>query len=393
MINDADTLRWLAQQNCITPHVWNARCDRRDQPDRLVFDLDPTGDDFDEIREGALAVAEMLRGDRPDAVREAERLARDPHRRAAEAHARRSDEVRAAAADAGRPGSPPSTRTRSRPRGARRSATAGSSSTSRATRTGRRSSRPTPCARCRARRSRRRSRGTRSRTPALTPQAFTLRGMRERIDAVGDPWADIADAAATLPASVCRERSRASWPLRLGAWASSTRPRSSPSRRRPSSTRCSRRSTSRARPSRRRRPVTEYDKHGRPIPAQQTASPPHGDPLAPAGPRRPRPRGDRHRPGARRLAAPQPPTPPQPPSPPGADFGAPPHADPIDPPEPVDPPDPGATTPGVPPTAPSAPVEGGARPPAMPGAPPTGEDRNHPSYAPPKFTSGDPLAG
>ena len=61
MINDADTLRWLAQQNCVTPHVWNARCDRRDRPDRLVFDLDPTGENFDEIREGALAVAELLR--------------------------------------------------------------------------------------------------------------------------------------------------------------------------------------------------------------------------------------------------------------------------------------------------------------------------------------------
>ena len=41
MINDADTLRWLAQQNCITPHIWNARCDLRDKPDRIVFDLDP----------------------------------------------------------------------------------------------------------------------------------------------------------------------------------------------------------------------------------------------------------------------------------------------------------------------------------------------------------------
>ncbi len=62
MINDADTLRWLAQQNCITPHVWNARCDLRDKPDRIVFDLDPsTGDDFDHIREGALVTAEMLR--------------------------------------------------------------------------------------------------------------------------------------------------------------------------------------------------------------------------------------------------------------------------------------------------------------------------------------------
>jgi bifunctional non-homologous end joining protein LigD len=61
MINDADTLRWLAQQNCITPHIWNARCDKRDRPDRIVFDLDPTGDDFSQVREGALAVAELLR--------------------------------------------------------------------------------------------------------------------------------------------------------------------------------------------------------------------------------------------------------------------------------------------------------------------------------------------
>ena len=61
MINDADTLRWLAQQNCITPHIWNARCDLREKPDRIVFDLDPSDDDFDKIREGALVTAEILR--------------------------------------------------------------------------------------------------------------------------------------------------------------------------------------------------------------------------------------------------------------------------------------------------------------------------------------------
>jgi bifunctional non-homologous end joining protein LigD len=62
MINDAETLRWLAQQNCITPHIWNARCDIRDKPDRIVFDLDPSSeDDFDHIREGALVTAEILR--------------------------------------------------------------------------------------------------------------------------------------------------------------------------------------------------------------------------------------------------------------------------------------------------------------------------------------------
>src|SRR5262245_61432841 len=31
-------------------------------------------------------------------------------------------------------------------------------------------------------------------------------------------------------------------------------------------------------------PVVEYDKHGRPIPPQQTATPPHGAPLAGAAP-------------------------------------------------------------------------------------------------------------
>jgi bifunctional non-homologous end joining protein LigD len=61
MINDARTLRWLAQQNCITPHVWNARCDIRDKPDRIVFDLDPTGDDFNLVRDAALVTAAVLR--------------------------------------------------------------------------------------------------------------------------------------------------------------------------------------------------------------------------------------------------------------------------------------------------------------------------------------------
>ena len=63
MANDADTLRWLAQVNCITPHVWTSRADRLDRPDRMIFDLDPPdeGADFDHIREGALAMGELLR--------------------------------------------------------------------------------------------------------------------------------------------------------------------------------------------------------------------------------------------------------------------------------------------------------------------------------------------
>ena len=62
LCQDAATLRWLANQNCITPHVWSARRDKLDRPDRLVFDLDPEeGTDFAIVREAALAVGERLR--------------------------------------------------------------------------------------------------------------------------------------------------------------------------------------------------------------------------------------------------------------------------------------------------------------------------------------------
>jgi bifunctional non-homologous end joining protein LigD len=61
---EAATLVWLANQNCVTPHVWTARCDRPDHPDRIVFDFDPADDGdghFEAIREGALALGDLLR--------------------------------------------------------------------------------------------------------------------------------------------------------------------------------------------------------------------------------------------------------------------------------------------------------------------------------------------
>ena len=61
LCQDADTLRWLANQNCITPHVWSARRDRLDRPDHIVFDFDPeAGSDFSLVREGALLAGEAL---------------------------------------------------------------------------------------------------------------------------------------------------------------------------------------------------------------------------------------------------------------------------------------------------------------------------------------------
>jgi bifunctional non-homologous end joining protein LigD len=62
LCNDTATLLWLANQNCITPHVPTARADRLDRPDRIVWDLDPSGDDdFPLVRRTALELGALLR--------------------------------------------------------------------------------------------------------------------------------------------------------------------------------------------------------------------------------------------------------------------------------------------------------------------------------------------
>ena len=53
-------LAWLANQTCITLHEWQSRNDRLHNPDRLVFDLDPSESDFAPVRETAHTVAAVL---------------------------------------------------------------------------------------------------------------------------------------------------------------------------------------------------------------------------------------------------------------------------------------------------------------------------------------------
>lgn len=60
--DDAASLVYLAGQGCITAHVWLSRTDRIDNPDRLVFDLDPSGDDFSAVRAAAQLLAGALEG-------------------------------------------------------------------------------------------------------------------------------------------------------------------------------------------------------------------------------------------------------------------------------------------------------------------------------------------
>ena len=76
MINDADTLRWLAQQNCITPHVWNARATGATSRTGVVFDLDPTSEDFTACARRRSPHGRGAARARVDAVREGHRLAR-----------------------------------------------------------------------------------------------------------------------------------------------------------------------------------------------------------------------------------------------------------------------------------------------------------------------------
>jgi bifunctional non-homologous end joining protein LigD len=62
LANDAATLVWLANQNCITPHVWLSRADRLERPDRMIFDLDPaSADDFALVRRTARDLGDVLR--------------------------------------------------------------------------------------------------------------------------------------------------------------------------------------------------------------------------------------------------------------------------------------------------------------------------------------------
>lgn len=55
------TLLWLANQNCITPHIWLSRIDEPNLPDRMIFDLDPpTKKQFPLAIEGALLLRKII---------------------------------------------------------------------------------------------------------------------------------------------------------------------------------------------------------------------------------------------------------------------------------------------------------------------------------------------
>ena len=60
VINNAASLVYLAQYNVVTVHVWLSRIQAPNQPDQVMFDLDPADEDFGLVRKTALKVKALL---------------------------------------------------------------------------------------------------------------------------------------------------------------------------------------------------------------------------------------------------------------------------------------------------------------------------------------------
>jgi bifunctional non-homologous end joining protein LigD len=58
--NDTATLVYIANQACVTPHIFLSRLDKVHHPDQLVFDLDPQGEEFEPVRSTARAFKQLL---------------------------------------------------------------------------------------------------------------------------------------------------------------------------------------------------------------------------------------------------------------------------------------------------------------------------------------------
>jgi len=60
IVRDARSLLWITNQNCITPHVWTSRAPNLYYPDICVFDLDPSRPDLDRLNDAAFALRDLL---------------------------------------------------------------------------------------------------------------------------------------------------------------------------------------------------------------------------------------------------------------------------------------------------------------------------------------------
>lgn len=61
LVCDERSLLWLANQNCITPHVWTSRAPDLSHPDICMFDLDPADDEPARLRDAVIQVRDFLK--------------------------------------------------------------------------------------------------------------------------------------------------------------------------------------------------------------------------------------------------------------------------------------------------------------------------------------------
>ncbi len=62
LADSAATLAYLANQAALTMHIWLSTSRHIHKPDRMVFDLDPSVDDFDKIKRAAHIMKGVLQG-------------------------------------------------------------------------------------------------------------------------------------------------------------------------------------------------------------------------------------------------------------------------------------------------------------------------------------------
>ena len=60
VVNNCEALLYIANQNCIEYHVLPVPADDLWHPDRMIFDLDPSTEDFDEVREASMWLHDLL---------------------------------------------------------------------------------------------------------------------------------------------------------------------------------------------------------------------------------------------------------------------------------------------------------------------------------------------
>ncbi|MGC9344469.1 MAG: non-homologous end-joining DNA ligase, partial [Bacteroidales bacterium] len=59
-LNKKAGLVYLANQACIVLHPWLSKADKPAFPDKIIFDLDPPGDDFGQVKDAAKKLREIL---------------------------------------------------------------------------------------------------------------------------------------------------------------------------------------------------------------------------------------------------------------------------------------------------------------------------------------------